>query len=295
MARLRAARWREPLSERRWPGVALLVSVVLHGLFVLAVYDQWHSSRATDSTDVDAGEVLQLRFFTEGTPRLTKPQAALPLPPQTIRLRAKQMTASKGALTVHLSSHGTTPVSTAHLYDQDGLPILPAPAASVTAVPDYVQRMPQGDTQIMQHKSSIAYKATRFDGAWKQTMDPIDSALQTLVDKTKVKKTFNLPKGIRLHCSIGIIPPGGGCRGDPPAAPSAKDGDERLSMAPARPIADGIPLPTPPSEAACIAMYRADRPLAYGCPTDTPILSADADVRKHRASANHNALAPGQP
>lgn len=295
VARLRRARWREPSRERRWPTVALLVSIVLHGLFVLAVYDHVRASRAPDSAGTDTRDVLQVRFFTDSTPRLVKPPAPLSLPPRTIRPPAKKVLATKGALTLRLPTAAKTPGAMAHIYDKDGLPILPAATASVTTVPDYVQRMPQGNMQIMQHKSSIAYKPTRFDGAWKDPLDPIDSALQTVVDKTKMKKTFNLPKGIRLHCSIGIIPPGGGCRGDPPAAPSAKDGDERLSMAPAQPIAKGIPVPTPPSEAACIAMYRAGKPLAYGCPVDTPIRSVDADMRHRAAATNHDVAVPHQP
>ena len=41
-------------------------------------------------------------------------------------------------------------------------PLLPASAASA-ATPGYVQRMPQGDTQVMQHADPVKYQATRFD------------------------------------------------------------------------------------------------------------------------------------
>jgi len=34
---------------------------------------------------------------------------------------------------------------------------------------------------------------------------------------------------------------------------------------------------------ACIAMYRAGKPLAYGCPVDTPDRAVDAELREHAA------------
>ncbi|MHB1271965.1 MAG: hypothetical protein ACYCZD_04200 [Rhodanobacter sp.] len=71
----------------------------------------------------------------------------------------------------------------------------------------------------------------------------------------------------------------------PPAPPSAKEGDERLSMAPARPLAIDPHAPAPPGVEACIAMYRAGQPLAPGCPVDTPDRSVDAELRTRGAGA----------
>ncbi len=174
--------------------------------------------------------------------------------------------------------------TSSRLYDKHGQPLLPAAAASAPA-PDYVQRRPQGDTQIMRHDSPITYRATRFDEDWSGGGNAIDGALQKLVDKATVKKTVRLPGGIRLHCSAFIF--AGGCVGDPPSPPSAKDGDARLSMAPAEPL-DGdahAPVKKPTIE-ACIAMYRAGKPLEWGCPSDTPNLSVDAEMRERAEGAS---------
>src|SRR6185312_10596339 len=105
-------------------------------------------------------------------------------------------------------------------------PLLPA-TTSTAPTPGYVQRMPQGDTQVMQHDGPVKYRATRFEKDWDVGGNTVDSALQKLVDKTTVKKTIRLPGGIRLHCAVSLAMLAGGCGGDPPPPPSAKDGDER--------------------------------------------------------------------
>jgi hypothetical protein len=90
---------------------------------------------------------------------------------------------------------------------------------------------------------------------------------------------------VRIHCAISIAMLAGGCGGDPPAPPSAKDGDARLSMAPAKPLDGAAYAPKPPTEDACIAMYRAGKPLAWGCPVDTPNRAVDAELRERAAGA----------
>lgn len=64
----------------------------------------------------------------------------------------------------------------------------------------------------------------------------------------------------------------------------------RLSMAPASSLAPGTPSPPAPSVDECIAIYRADKPLPYGCPIDTPTRSVDAEMRER---ANHQGDAGG--
>ena len=145
--------------------------------------------------------------------------------------------------------------------------------------------MPQGDARIMQHDSPIEYRPTRFADDWNRGDSSVDQALQKLVDKTTVKKTIRLRGGVRVHCAVSLAMLAGGCGGDPPPPPSAKDGDERLNMAPASSLdgrAHGL---KPPSVEACIAMYRAGKPLAYGCPVDTPNRAVDAELREHAAKA----------
>ena len=100
-----------------------------------------------------------------------------------------------------------------------------------------------------------------------------------------MKKTIRLPGGVRIHCGVSLAMLAGGCGGDPPPPPSAKDGDERLSMAPAKPLGGDAHAPPKPSEEACIAMYRAGKPLAWGCPVDTPNRAVDAELRERAAGA----------
>jgi hypothetical protein len=142
--------------------------------------------------------------------------------------------------------------------------------------------MPQGDTRVMSHDNPITYQATRFDGDWAKG-NTVDQALQKIVDKTTVKKTVRLPGGVRVHCAVFLL--FGGCSGEPPAPPSAKDGDERLSMAPAKSLAPDPHPPTPPTVEACIAMYRDGKPLAWGCPVDTPKRAIDEETRERAAGA----------
>lgn len=130
----------------------------------------------------------------------------------------------------------------------------------------------------MQHDSPIKYRATRFADDWNRGGSSVDDALQKVVDKTTVKKTIRLPGGIRIHCAISLAMLAGGCGGDPPPPPSAKDGDERLNMAPATSLDGHAHGFKAPSVEACIAMYRAGKPLDHGCPVDTPNRSVDAEA-----------------
>ncbi|MGC1547062.1 MAG: hypothetical protein WA777_00885, partial [Rhodanobacter sp.] len=70
--------------------------------------------------------------------------------------------------------------------------------------------------------------------------------------------------------------------GMPPAAPPSTDGDERLNMA-STPLAADPHAPKPPSVEECIAVYRANKPLPYGCPVDTPTRAVDAELRERAA------------
>ncbi len=282
-AALRHRRWRVPGRNPRQRWMIVLAAVALHLLFVLAVRQMMQPSPATPTTRAEPERVLQVRFISR------QPSAVAALPPAPIkpvslpvaRPRPRPIEPpAKDAMTVQLP---TPALETRTLYDKDGQPVLPAAAASA-ATPGYVQNRPQGDTQIMRHGSPVTYQATRFDKAWGGD-NVIDSALQKLVDKTTVKKTIHLPGGVRIHCGVSLAMLGGGCGGDPPAPPSAKDGDQRLSMAPTTPLDGAAHTPTPPSVASCIAMYRDGKPLAWGCPIDTPNRSVDAELRDRAAGA----------
>ncbi len=276
--------WRASRRERRqhWP--ALIVAVLLHGLFVLVIWQQMRPSLPVVAATAPAQEVLQIRFITRAASTAV-PAPARPTPPPLPAVMVAREPARKDAISLQVPASPATSVP--RLYDEKGQLVLPAAAAS-TALPDYVQRLPQGDTRIMQHRSPVTYQATRFDQDWGKS-NAVDSALQKLVDKTTLKKTIRLPRGVRIHCALSLAMLAGGCSGEPPAKPSAKDGDERLSMAPAQSLDGHAHASTPPSEQACIAMYRAGKPLAWGCPVDTPNRAIDAELRERagRAASGH--------
>jgi hypothetical protein len=161
---------------------------------------------------------------------------------------------------------------------------LPASAHSAaTAVAGYVQSPPHGDTQVMHNVEPIKYKATRFDQYFAPIGETPGSALGRHIVETVTKtESVRLPHGVHLQCSLL------GCT-HPPPPPSKKDGDERLSMAPT-PLAKAPDPPKPPALEDCIALYRADKPLPYGCLVDTPNRAVDAELR---ARAAHGGIDDG--
>lgn len=252
---------------------------LLHGLFALVVWQQMRPP--TIRVAPAPAEVLQVRFILRTSPAAPAPPPPSPVAPPRARMPPRSHEPpAKGAMTLQTPA----PTAAPRLYDDHGQPLLPAAAASAPA-PDYVQRLPQGDARIMQHRSPVTYRATRFEQDWDSNANAFDSALQKLVDKTTVKKTVHLPGGVRIHCGVSLAMLAGGCGGDPPPPPSAKSGDERLSMAPAKPLAGDAQAPPKPSEDACIAMYRAGKPLAWGCPVDTASRAVDAELRERAAGA----------
>jgi hypothetical protein len=280
-ARLRQRRWREPTGDRRQHWLALAVAVLLHVLFVLVVWRAMRPPHASTLLHVRLDDV-QMRFIARAPSAAALPPLALPPPaPKPRALPKRHEPAAQGALTLQLPTPKAA--SRPQLYDDQGQPLLPAATASAPT-PGYVQNLPQGDAQVMQHGSPVKYQATRFEGDW-GSGNAVDQALQKLVDKTTLKKTIHLPRGVRIHCGISIAMLAGGCGGDPPAPPSAKDGDERLSMAPARSLDGAAHAPKPPGVEACIAMYRAGKPLEWGCPVDTPDRAIDAELRGRAAGA----------
>lgn len=278
-ARLRQVHWREPWYERRWHGLALAVAVLLHMLFLLVIWGEMRPPMAVVQ-HVPPEEMLEVRFITHAPSAALQPPPALP-PPARPRVPPKPSEpVAKDAMTMRLPT--PQPTNALRLYDSSGEPMLPASASSAPT-PGYVQSLPRGDTQIMQHSSPVKYQTTRFENDWSGNGNAVDNALQKLVDKTTVKKTIRLPGGVRIHCAVFLL--AGGCGGDPPPPPSAKDGDERLSMAPAQSLAADPHAPKPPSIEACIAMYRAGKPLAWGCPVDTPNRAIDAELHERAAGA----------
>lgn len=268
----------------------VLIVALLHFAFAVMTWSAMHPRAARPvaqaATDND---VLEVRFISAAqAPAAKVPPPAVPPPPHPARApihaSAVRATGLKNALSVQLPASAPAPAKAAsvampHLFDSSGVPILPA-AASSAATPEYVQRMPQGDTRIMQHTSPVKYRPTRFGADWNSSTNPIDDALQKAVDKTTVKHTFDLGHGIHIHCGVSLVGLAGGCGGDPPPPPPSKDGDVRMDMAPAKPLAPDPNAPPPPPLSRCIALYRAGKPLADGCPSDTPLRAVDEEVRE---------------
>jgi len=143
----------------------------------------------------------------------------------------------------------------------------------------YVQLKPRGDTSIMSHGTpNIGYQATRFDRDWTpEGESSIDTALRHAVEKTTVKHTFHLPRGVRVECAVMPLLPMSlfGCKNpDPPAKPLDAKVYERLHLAPANPVASPAPAassaaPTPmikfDNSAECAAARVAGGPPPPGC------------------------------
>ncbi|WP_424681363.1 hypothetical protein [Frateuria sp. YIM B11624] len=154
----------------------------------------------------------------------------------------------------------------------------------------YIQLKPRGDTDIMEHSSpNIGYRPTRFEGDWTpEGESSIDTALRHAVEKTTVKHTFHLPRGVRINCKVSPLFPIAlfGCGGDPPAQ-AAKDPElyKRLDLAPAKPLdptastsvakAQSAPAPAAPihldNAAQCAAARVSGGPLPPGCPGEGPL------------------------
>jgi hypothetical protein len=247
----------------------------LHVGFIVAI---WYAMRPPNTPAIPskAGEVLLVRFLTRSPAAAVPAPPQIPPPPGKVAPPRPAEPPAKDAMALQPSP--ATTVASPRLYDRHGQPRLPATAAN-TSVPGYVQNLPQGDARIMRHDNPIEYKATRFEQYFPPRGETAGGAAVRHVVDTVVKTTdVRLPGGVHLKCTTVLGIPTPNCI-NPPAPPSAKDGDERLSMAPARSLDGRAHAPKPPSLEACIAMYRAGKPLEWGCPVDTPNRSVDAERR----------------
>ncbi|WP_266168520.1 hypothetical protein [Dyella subtropica] len=146
----------------------------------------------------------------------------------------------------------------------------------------YVQLQPRGNTEIMSHgRPNIGYKATRFEQDWTpEGESSIDTALRRAVEKTTVRHTFHLPRGVRVECVVMPLFPMGllGCgNGDPPPKPVDDKVYERMKLAPANPL---VPPPPASSTAPVASAIKLDNsaqcatarvsggPLPPGCVDD---------------------------
>lgn len=228
---------------------------------------------------------LQVRFIPRQSDREVPPAPVPPpLPAPSARVATPRPKVMKeaprtDAMVAHMDTSApvaaTTVAPTPQLYDRQGTLVLPSSAATAAApVPGYVQRKPTGDTQIMEHTSPVKYKATRFEKYFPPPGETLGQAgMRHVLTPLFKQHDVNLPRGTHLKCSLL-----GGCS-EPPPPPPPNDGDERLSMAPT-PLAKGLDSTPPPSLKTCIAAYRSQGPLPYGCPVDTPARAVDEERRE---------------
>jgi len=295
---LHEMRWRTPPPSRGRRWLALGIVLALHVLFGWFTWHEMQVRKVEALARYERAGALQVRLIPRAatSPGLATPPALLPPPPELVpppRPVNKPVVhepPAKNAMTVSLPPQAPAPAMSAapqpRLYNPSGQAMLPATSSSATPAPEagYVQKMPQGDANIMQHATPVPYKATRFDKDWdKSSGNALQDAMKHARDNTTVSHTFHIAPGVRLHCGVSFAALAGGCGGDPPPAPPTKDGDMRLSMAPANSLAPGSPQPKVPTVEECIAIYRADKPLPYGCPIDTPTRSVDAELQERAA------------
>jgi len=286
-AMLHHMRWGKPPRDRRRFWVSLSVALLLHVLFVTVVwYEMKPAAAPAQTVGAQRDEAIQVRFIARSARAHAAPPPITPPP-----LRPARERVSKETMTVHLSAStmpapqpapATSAPPRPQLFDRRGQALLPAQASSTSTAPaaDYVQRAPQGDTQVMQHDAGAQYQSRpdRFNKYFPPKDESfVAGVMRKLNGSQSNAKSVDLPGGIHLKCQKVLGIPIPNC-GVPPAPPPPTDGDQRLNMAPP-PLVKGTRMPKP-ELATCIADYRAGKPLPYGCPVDTPARAVDAEKRK---------------
>ena len=283
---LARGRWRQPPLTHPVPVLALALVLVLHALFALALwYEMWPNPSHPAGAHVDIDQALIVRLIDHsGTPRAaqrpapsTPPKSAPPRQVVTPRPRPVTHEKSRGDVMV-VQDHAATPAPTASVATPSAISfsarLPPTTETYATTSARAKPARPADDRQIMQHDSNrMQYKATRFEKYFPPPNETAGGALgRHIGDALKaIAKSACDPKksstASNLLCEV------------PPLPPSPKDGDERLNLPPPS-LADD-PHPTrPPPLSSCIAEYKADKPLSYGCPLNTPDLAFKAEMRE---------------
>lgn len=151
----------------------------------------------------------------------------------------------------------------------------------------YIQLKPHGDTDVMHHRApDIGYQPTRFEDDWApENESSLDTALRHAIEKTTVKKTFHLPRGVRVECKFSplhLIALLGCGNPDPPAKAAKAEEYRRQYLAPSKPldptaaasVAKARPALAPAAPiqldnaAQCAAARVSGGPLPPGCPNE---------------------------
>jgi len=162
----------------------------------------------------------------------------------------------------------------------------------------YVQLKPHGNTEIMSHGTpNIGYEATRFEKDWTpEGESSIDTALRHAVEKTTLRHTFNLPRGVRVECVVMPLFPVAlfGCGdGNPPPKPVDDVVYDKMKLAPTNPLVPPAPSTTGAptmatvkldNSAQCAAARVAGGPLPPGCTNLDPVTVPTGPARSSSAS-----------
>jgi hypothetical protein len=289
-AMLHQMRWRKSPPDHRRLWAALTIALFLHVLFVVVVWYEMKPGGHLYQAQVvqaPADNSIQVRFITHSA-KAAPAAPPVPVPPPLPVTRPVREPVSKNAMTLHMPGPAPAPAANPQpqpapatsappvpqLFDRTGRIILPASTSSAPAA-DYVQRGPEGDTQVMQHNAGNQYKSApnQFQKYFPPPKESFVGGLMRKLNGSESNtKSVDLPHGIHLKCQKVLGIPIPNC-GIPPDPPPPTDGDERLNMAPAS-LTKGGNAPAKPDVATCIAIYKAGKPLPYGCPVDTPARAA---------------------
>ncbi|MGE7137993.1 hypothetical protein ACQKIE_10240 [Luteibacter sp. NPDC031894] len=291
LAALHAIGRRPPPRERVLRVLAMVAALILHVFLVLVVrYEMQPRTPVGYVPPVDRDDVLEVRFIeparpappvadvpppaVEPPPKVRSPEATRPEPPRP-RKPKEEAPAAPTQDAAPAPDAQPRPV----LFGTDGSIVMPKQGQGSTTQADFVPRKPTDDSGIMSHKTTVTYKQTRFEKDWApRDENLLNKGLRRAIETTTVKKTIDLGHGVRVKCATVFFVLPVGCGGEDPSKASKKDGDVRLNMAPANPAVKDLPdQPAPPTEAECIAAFRADKPLPQGCASDIPLKAMDQE------------------
>lgn len=237
---------------------------------------------------VDIGQPLSVRLIDDSsTPRAAQPPAPPTLVPprQVVTPRVRPVTHAKSRHdAMVMQDHQPAPApavsvaspAASSLFARDGSVRLPPTTAPTWAASSAKARpaRPADDRRIMEHDSNqMHYKATRFEKYFPPPNETAGGALGRHIGDAIKEMAKNMCDPKKPGTASNLL-----C-GAPPLPPSSKDGDERLNLPPA-PLADELNVAKPLPLSTCIALYKADKPLPYGCPVNTPDLAFKAEMRE---------------
>ncbi|QDE40749.1 hypothetical protein FIV34_16815 [Luteibacter pinisoli] len=298
---LRAIGQRKAPRDRVLTTLAIVGTLVLHLLIIMLVSYEMQPRPYLGYAPVDdKAEIMEVRFIeptpppppqanvpppppvSEPPPKVRSPEATRPEPPRPKKELPKDEPPAE-------NEAPAPPAPALQLYGKDGSINAgkPAPSTGATTQADFVSHKPTDDAGVMVHKGPVTYKETRFEKDWAPRDENIANAgMRKVLENTMLKKEVNIG-GQRINCATVLFILPVGCRGQDPSKPPPKSADGRLNMAPSHPLADGPDVVKPPSEAECIAAFRADKPLPQGCASDVPLKAIELEKAEQERRTGH--------